>query len=277
MIDWIVNLWALYGQTILGFFNSSFISNLGGAAIGALFGAWFGAQAAQRIAERNKLRDETLKAISDVNTAILLAVSVCNSLLALKKQHTKALFEEYSRTRTDLIEKVKRGAEITTAKMEMNTLPSLHLPMDELEAHVFRSGVGSRGLAAALNLRSSMSELTTYNSERNTLIQEFKTMGSSSKLIAAYFAFKQPNGETDRRYFDLVDAINMKANEGIFFSHQLYEDLVLRAKAIKLSASRKLRNGLPGIREANFAEPLAAGLIPSKEEYADWLRGFVAT
>ncbi|MGH8730204.1 MAG: hypothetical protein ACREVF_00660 [Burkholderiales bacterium] len=82
------------------FANSAFIT----ALLGSLAGAFAGAAAAQRIAERSKHREELLREIRNTNAAIALAFGVCNTLLALKKQHVKSLKESYDAQKAALLE-----------------------------------------------------------------------------------------------------------------------------------------------------------------------------
>ena len=58
-------------------------------------GAYAGAHGAKLIADRGKLREQLLIEIRNTNTATLIAVTICNSLLALKEQHIKEIVDTH--------------------------------------------------------------------------------------------------------------------------------------------------------------------------------------
>ena len=74
------------------------------AIVGAFAGAWAGAAAAQKIAEKIKGRDDLIKEMRVTNSAIVVCSAVCDSVIALKRQHVKALKEEYDVKKNEFAE-----------------------------------------------------------------------------------------------------------------------------------------------------------------------------
>jgi hypothetical protein len=64
-----------------GFLNSNAFTAIAGSCAGAFAGAW----AAQRIAARGKEKDEFLAEIRNTSAATIVALSICNSFLSIKK------------------------------------------------------------------------------------------------------------------------------------------------------------------------------------------------
>ena len=94
MID-IAALW----QSSKDFLNSNFFTAIAGACAGAFAGAY----GAQRIVARGKEREELLAEIRNTNAATVVALGVCNTFLAIKKQHVKRLKETFDKQKTDYL------------------------------------------------------------------------------------------------------------------------------------------------------------------------------
>ena len=77
--------------SIVGFLNSSFIS----AFLSALAGAGFGVWGAQSLAERSARAKELLEALRQANAIVVLASTIANQALSVKKQHIKPLSDQY--------------------------------------------------------------------------------------------------------------------------------------------------------------------------------------
>ncbi len=205
MRDFLISLWTANYQATKDFFNSNFISTIAGAFIEALFGALFGARAAQRIAERNKTRDELTKEIRITNAAIMVAATVCNSLLSLKKQHLKNLKETFDRKKQEFLDlqsspsKGPRNFEIQF-DLEILKLPLLPLPV--LQKQLFENlSIGGRPLATLAALEQAADSLGASLQDRNKLIAQYEAAGVTGQaFIPTYFGLRQANGVIDQRY-----------------------------------------------------------------------------
>jgi hypothetical protein len=81
------------------FLNSNFFTAIAGACAGAFAGAY----GAQRIVARGKEKEELLAEIRNTNAATVVALGICNTFLAIKKQHVKRLKETFERQKADYL------------------------------------------------------------------------------------------------------------------------------------------------------------------------------
>jgi hypothetical protein len=130
-LDWMT--W----ENVKAFANSNFFTALAGSAAGAFSGTYI----AQRIVERGKIHDELLTEIRNTNAAIMLSFGICNSMLALKKQHVKRLKEEFDSSRETLLKvlqgKAKQGDPPFEFKADLASLPRSRQPTEALQRQVF--------------------------------------------------------------------------------------------------------------------------------------------
>ncbi|MEH8177616.1 hypothetical protein [Aeromonas veronii] len=79
----------------MNFLNSSFIS----AFLSALAGAGLGVWGAQKLAERSARAKELLEALRQANAIVVLASTIANQALSVKKQQIKPLSDQYFKDR----------------------------------------------------------------------------------------------------------------------------------------------------------------------------------
>src|SRR5690606_36068966 len=84
-------------ESLRGFLNSAFIS----AFLSALAGAGLGVWGAQRLAARAARRRELLDALRQANALIVLAATISNQALSVKRQHVAPLSTTYFTERKD--------------------------------------------------------------------------------------------------------------------------------------------------------------------------------
>jgi hypothetical protein len=279
MRDFFISIWTAQSQTVKEFFNSNFISTISGAFIGALFGALFGARAAQHIAERSKIRDELTKEIRITNAAIMVAATICNSLLTLKKQNLRQMKETFDQKKREFLSLQNSQAENRKFEIQfdLETLKLPLLPLPVLQKQLFENlSIGGRPLATMAALEQATDSLSASMVERNQLIMQYQTAGQTGPaFIPIYFGLRQSNGVTDQRYAATLDAIYAYANDGIFFSNLLSRDLTAYGKRLAEKYQNSTGEDAPKISEINQANAEQASLMPNKDEYASWLSGFV--
>ena len=269
-------------ENVKAFGNSNFLT----ALVGSLAGAFAGAYVAQRIAERNKTREELLKEIRNTNAAIMLSFSICNSLLALKKQHVKSLKEDFKSSLAEFLEqsrKFQKTGEIQGGspyhfKADLQSLPTSQLPTETLQKQVFEKlSVGGRPLSLVTSLIESTTLLNGSIEKRNQLIEQYKATSAvkDPKFVLRYFGLPYGDGQINLDYPDTIDAIYNYTNAGIFFSHLLCGDLNQHGKVLSAEFKKRFGKGAPRVNEADFEKPKAAGLLPGNEGYSDWLNAFV--
>ncbi|CAN5168279.1 hypothetical protein BH10PSE10_BH10PSE10_02920 [soil metagenome] len=259
--------------------NSNFTTSIIGALAGAFFGAW----GAQKIAEKAKRRDDLLKEIRNTNAAIMLAFAICNSVIALKKQHVKSLKEQLDNQRIAFachnVRELLAGKRlIFTIQFNLMTLSSLHLPLEVLEDQIFEKlSLVGRPLALMAQVRQSAMSLEDSNSNRNELVREFRKRpkGDQAKLLADYLGVPLPGSRlTDQNYADYVNAIFSQTDDLIAFSRMLAEDLIAHGESLSKKFKSEFGIGIP-IHKPAFEKPEVVTLLPDESNYSDWREMFV--
>ena len=110
-----------YFSSIWLFLNSQFALTF----FGTLVSAFAGVYGAHTIIERNKRRDELQQELRTTNTAIMVSFEICNSFLALKKQHVRELGAKYNTLKDSAIQFKK---DLEAGKIEPNNF--FHLQVD---------------------------------------------------------------------------------------------------------------------------------------------------
>lgn len=260
--------------------NSSFAISI----IGGLTGALGGALGAQHIVERSKRRDELLKELRNTNAAIMVAFSICNAALALKKQHVQLMYEQFAKEKEALRafnEQRATGQRQGNAEFryvaDMRTFPAPVVPIETLEALVFEKlSAYGRPLALVSVLNQSLVGLRDAIGKRDVLIHRIATgVIPAEQLPQYYFGMPLPTGDTNQEYPDLIEAIHSYVDDVAFFSALLCTDLVRHGNGIHAVFTKKFRKGAPEVSAADFTGPREKGLIPPDDQYIDWLKAFM--
>lgn len=268
------SLFAIW-SAIVGFLNSAFMS----AFLSALAGAGLGVWAAQRIAERSAKRSELLSALKQANALIVLAYTVANNTLGLKKQHVLGLTDSYfaAREAAELaVRRMARGevVDMPVAHADMTKVAPHSLPLDALKNLMLTGNVmPGKALALATMIDQSAAELSHVISLRNDLIDDFKASDAPAHIRwHDYFGIKRPDGNTNALYADSMSALRLYTDDLIFFSSELAAELGAFAKDIKdkLDASKV---ECPKAATVDFSDAQSKGLMPDRAEYESWLSG----
>jgi hypothetical protein len=268
-----------------GFLNSNAFTAIAGSCAGAFAGAW----AAQRIAARGKEKDEFLAEIRNTSAATIVALSICNSFLSIKKQHVKRLKDTFEKQKADYLDRVQkyRAGQLApndTAPpilfdLQTLVLPPFALPLEALRHQLFEkiSLVNRRPLMLAVSLSETVDGLNTSITNRNRLIASYQEAGlSADDLLPLYFGLPQGHDHViNQTYPALIDAIYRQTDDGVFYSMLLCEDLY--AHNVELAARFKKRFGRAApdtMDKPDFTTPASEGLIPNEADYADWLTLF---
>lgn len=255
------------------------------AMVGALAGAGIGAWAAGYISEKNKKREQLTKEIRDTNAAIVLALGVMTSGIKLKKQHVKALKEDYEEQRKKCREilAIIAAGQATTESADINLLelPEIAPPVAHLQEIVFsRLSTIGRTLASVTELADGVINLNAALKRRNDLITRMKNRDfpPGATKVHFYFGLKYGHGETNEEYRDSIEGINFYTNDIIFFGSELYADLREHAESLvaRFNESR-LGGEAPKVQEVDLSEARQNGWIPPAEDYIAWTSGFQKT
>jgi len=260
-------------------------SNIAIAVIGGFTGAIGGALGAQRIVERSRRREERLKELRYTNAAIIVAHTVCNAALALKKQHVQTMREDFIKSRADLESfKAKRNANLIPPNVEFNlhmdmrNYPAPIVPIETLKHIVFQeiSAVG-RPLALVAVIEQSLIGLGAAIAKRDALIQRFSSGEiPEDKRLHYYFGLPLQGGHVNQEYPDLVEAIYSHVDDLAFFGYQLCTDLMKHgAKVREALIAEKSSKQVPHVSEVDYSGPKKTGLIPPDSQYGDWVNAFL--
>lgn len=259
-------------------------SNLAIAFIGGFAGAIGGALGAQRIVERSRKREERLKELRYTNAAIMVAHTICNAALALKKQHVQKMRESFLKAKADLMAfKTKRDAgQIAEdvefhVQMDMLTFPAPIVPIQTLKHIAFQelSAVG-RPLALVAVIEQSLIGLISAIEKRDQLIKRF-AIGDIPENVHANFYFGLPTrgGHVNQEFPDLVEAIYRYVDDLAFFSSLICIDLMKHGVKVREALVKTSPKQVPHVSEADFSGVVKSGLMPPDTQYKDWLNAFV--
>jgi hypothetical protein len=272
LVYWWLGVWS----QIWAFLNTVFFSSIVGAAAGAYAGAY----GAQRIAERTKYREQLLKELRDTNAATNLTFGICNSLLAMKRQHIKALKENFDTQKAAILEhlrklragEIPRGTEFEyVADLQTLSLPPLPIGILQQQSFEKLSLVG-RPLTLTTTLGQTLHGLSASLEKRNKLIATYK---ASSMPVSPPIYFGFPHGDTvNLDYPSTVEAIYRQTDDGIFFSHLLNKDLTAHGNQLAERFKKLFGKGAPPVTECDFSQPEQSGLMPDPKNYPDWFNAF---
>jgi gas vesicle protein len=262
---------------VIEFFNSNFASSL----MGALAGAFAGAVAAQRIADRAKQREALLEEIRSTNAAIIVAFTVCNAGLALKKQFTKDIYETYKAKKAELHEfNQRRTQRLQPADLpfefqaDLRTLQMPAVPIDVLRTQLYEKiSAPSRPLAMVAALAGSIASLANIVDRRNTLIEKLRNLEGSPQLAPLYFGMPYGPGHVSTEFADTIESLHSVNDDVIFFSDLLGRDLVAHGKRILGDYHKIAKVKEEKIHSVEFSDAREQGLMPDAAHYADWLKG----
>jgi hypothetical protein len=118
------------------------------AIAGACADAFAGAYGAQRIVARGKEKEELLAEIRNTNAATVVALGICNTFLAIKKQHVKWLKETFEGQKADYLARAHqyRIGELLPGNiapplffdLQVLVLPPFDLPLNTLRHQILK-------------------------------------------------------------------------------------------------------------------------------------------
>lgn len=271
----LLNAW----ETIRTFLNSTFIS----AFLSALAGAGLGVWGAQQLAERSLRRKELLDALRQANALIVLAATISNQALVVKKQHVAPLSNTYFEERKaadETNEILMHGGVPVKAvqfKAEMVHITPLTVPVDALKSLTYSAQLmPGRALALVAMVEQSLTELSHAIVMRSKQIELFKSQDMPMELfVQNYFGLKRRDGNIDSMYHDLMVAVTQYTNDVAFFGAELSDELHAHAVRVR-ERLLKLTKDVPRPSTVDFSDSRESGLMPSRENYESWLSGFTS-
>lgn len=266
-------IWATTKDFLNSEFTAAFLSALAGAGLGVL--------GAQRVAERTSKRKELIDALRQANALIVLASTISNQALAVKKQHIYQLTSQYFRDRAE--------AEPVNAALLAGRTPdqSLHfranlvkitpltVPIDALTNLTYSAQLmPGRALALVSMVEQALTELAHAIQVRQEQVEQFRAEDMSVEIkTQTYFGFQRRDGNTDSLYHDSMVAIAQYTDDIAFFSAELAEELQAHAGRVR-EKLLKFTKDAPKATTVDFSGPRDSGLLPPRKEYEAWLAGF---
>jgi hypothetical protein len=260
-----------------GVLNAPFMS----AFLSALAGAGAGVLGAQMISERASRKRDLLQDFRHTNAAIALAFTLCNSVLAARRQYILPLSLQFETDRSNAIaaiEKARKGQGPVHLhyQADFNKFPVPELPLDALKNFLYgSSSIGGRGLALLAMVEQSILEFRTAISIRNELIDEIASSNAGQiEMHRRYFGIVDENGHTNQVYPDSVHAVSSYSGDVAFFCALLAEDLIEHCNKVRVKLKKDFRHEAPRTSTVDFSAARSSGLIPPDDEYQSWLQGF---
>jgi hypothetical protein len=221
-----------------------------------------------------------------LSAALMLCFSICNRFVSLRKQIVQPMHDRYVQLQQEYDEyqkalKAHRGppALVFDFRADLQTISAMKLPTEILERHVFEKiSISGRALAAAVDLVGAIDGLDRSIKLRNNLIEEIQKASFPHKeLLEKYLGLRTAADAIDEKFCASVDAIYRQTEDCIFFSRILADDLFEYGKKLRRRYAWKFRLGTPKLSKADWSMSERAGLIPTTEQYAAWLKGFRKT
>ncbi len=255
------------------------------AIIIPLSASFFGAWTAQRIAERNRFRDDIVKEIRNTNAAISLAMSVCNIAMALKRQQVTVVKRDFDEAKASYVEHMRlrkigqiQGNTPYRFTLALMTLPPPKFAIDSMRSLVLdRISVVGRPLHLAVELAEFAGRLVGAMDARNQLIEAIKKNGGINTDEGARRLFGLPfgDGQHDLTFEQTLAAIVTITDDMIFFSYTLCKDLQKHGHWLVGAYRKRVGGRFPHITDIDFSERIADGTIPPAEQFADYMTKFV--
>ncbi|WP_426410093.1 hypothetical protein [Bradyrhizobium ganzhouense] len=238
----------------------------------AAFGTLVGAYVASRAQEKRRVIDE-LKA---VHVAYGLCFTIVNKALAIKRQHIRPMKTTYDEAVERYDNFVVNPVGVFELDLDLKTLSQPRFGVSALEKIVFEKfALGHRGIAAATSLADATEDLRLSIDYRNNLISEFQKRQPMPHLERiAFYVGAYMEEQVDQRFGHNIDALNHQADDCIFFGMTLADELLRLERKLHARKGWKYRLGVPRQYPANWSIAQEQNLIPSDDQYADWLRGF---
>jgi hypothetical protein len=261
-----------------GIFPPHYFATLLSAFFGTLIGAF--------VTSRVQTKKAVVEELRATGAAIHLCYIICNTAIALKKQHAGPIRERYEKARADYLKALESAASSTRPDRivyrflaDFQTLTPPRMPGHLLERQVFEKvGIRGRGLAAALETVNAVEALSKAIDYRNSCIADVYKMSPrppEAELAKMYFGVRTELGTIDEKFRTSVEALTLATDDCIFFALQAAKDLHQYGVAFRRKNLRRLRLFLPSLPEADMSP--AAQFLPKATEYEGWMKGFKET
>ena len=240
--------------------DNSMLHSLGPYFIGTIITAAFGAFAGAWASSRRETKRAVIAELNSVSAARMLAFSICNKYLSLKKQIVLPNYTEYQQSREAFVrtrEAFLRGEQVPISEFraDLRTVSPIWLPAQSLERQIFEKiSIRGRALAGAVDLIGAIDAVDETITHRNELIAEIKSQSPIPPLQLAlrYYGLRGTEAVIDQRFQANMDAIYKQTDDCIFFSRILADDLFDYGTRLRGRHAWKYRLGVPKLVRENW-------------------------
>lgn len=258
-------------------------SNFAIAFIGALAGAYAGAVAAHRSIVKSQSRNEVLTEIRSVNAAIIVSLSICNTMLGLKSQIVQPLIDRFSKDRAtfrEALERLRAGQRPDApihCQMDFTAFTAPLLPIAALKELIYqRISAHGKPLNLVSQIDGAAAGLLEAVARRERIAEEFKrNPPPKEQLPFFYYGERLDSDQTHGEYADTLEVIRSYTNDVIWFSVHLCDELVKYGRTREQQFTKRFGKGAPKVNAPDFKQPRESGLIPPDQEYSSWLKWIV--
>lgn len=273
----LADLFQAYWPSIKDGLNSVFFTSIVGAGVATFAGAYI----AQKIAEKNKDRDELLREIRSTNAAVTVASAILDSFFGLMRQQVKDMKEKFDRGKTQFLAQQNSGQVVEKIpdgqQLDLRSLLLPPMPLRVLRQLVFEKlTLSGRAPRLQIAVEESANSLRQFSEKRNEPIERYKGSNlTNERLAELYFGVPGKLGSSiNEEYPSCMNAIHMHTKDGIFFSQLLCKDLEQHGKQLGERFARKYGGHVPTTTSVDLSELEKSGLIPDAVHYPNWMTNF---
>ena len=213
----------------------------------------------------------------------MLCFSIINQFIALKKQHVLRIVQHYRKLQEDYDKFVESRethvgppALIFTLGADLQILPRVRTPIDQLEHFVFQKiSIQDRAIAAMVQLVNAVDAVNHAIGTRNELIDEIRNASPLpvEQLAEIYLGVVTDRGSVDERFGNTVSAVSLYTDDCIFFGKILAGDLLEHGTRLRRKHAWWWSRA-PKLSSMDWSKAEKDGLIPGTSGYESWLSGF---
>jgi hypothetical protein len=260
-------------DVVAAILSSPFVLSL----LGAAAGAGVGALVALRLVARRQRREELAAEIRSTNVATMVALSIVQKALRLKRTHVLPLAARFS---ADIAGWNEFQRQRRTGQRQGNVPPpilidgsavvTLSFPIATLQHLLFEKiAMFGRSLALTSTVSETSGWLVNANAKRNALIDQIRQLPSAAGVPELYFGAPSSSGVANPEYAETVSAVVDHTDELIFFSATLATDLEMHARQLRGDWVKEFGpKNVPEIAVADLGDARQEGLIPEGPRFA---------
>jgi len=239
--------------------------------ITAAFGTLIGAALTSRAQAKRRVIEE-LRAI---HAAYTICFATVNKAMTLKRQHIRPMKAAYDDVVAEYDEWMENQEGPLNLELDLRTPSKVRFADAALERTVFeKSSLGHLGLAAALSLEDATNDLNLSIEYRNDIISRFQEPPETHQARIELYVGAYRDDKVDLRFANNIEALSHQADDCIFFGMVLAQELLKLERKLWRRKWWKYRLGVPRQHPADWTLARSENLVPDRDSYASWLRGF---